>query len=202
MRGAAPWARDNIVFAGIMAIAPAVALFTYDRGAVIDWRVMRLTLYLYLAAFLLYCIYRMIAAYLAVKHDDRDHAIDLRAYATGQAALMFTFEAQASELLIHLEELWQHWNNAGEVLLYPLSDNPLMNLDHYGSIDLELRDFKLTYGKHLQRVGLDIPKFTSTALVGGYPSNREYAVVLGDLREHAQALGDIAKDVYENGVPL
>jgi hypothetical protein len=197
--GATPWARDNIVFACTMAIAPALALFAYDRGSAIDWRVVRLTLYLYVFAFVLYCAYRLIAARFEVRKEDREYA---QGYAMAQSALLWTFEAQAKELVAAIESLWQHWNNAGEVLIYPLGDNPLKNLDHYGSIDLELRDFRLLYGKHLQRIGLDVPKFTSAATLGGYRSNREYAVVLRDLKEHAQWLGDIAKELYETGVPL
>jgi hypothetical protein len=34
--GAAPWARDNIGVAGVMAIAPAVAMYFYDRGQAVD----------------------------------------------------------------------------------------------------------------------------------------------------------------------
>ncbi len=156
--------------------------------------------YLILVALLV--IWCAIKTWWELRGEDREHAQDLRAHAFGQAAMMFLFEAQAAELLSRLEELWQHWNNAGEALLYPLGDNPLKNLDHYNSIDLELRDFKLLYGTHIQRVGLDIPKFKSAAVIGGYRSSREYAVVLRDLKEHAQGLGDIAKDLYETGVPL
>jgi hypothetical protein len=200
--GATPWARDNIAFAGIMAVAPAIAIVFYDRGNAIDWRVVRLTLYLYLFAFVLYCVYRTIRAVFGVRGEDRDYAQRLMAHATGEAALMFNFEAQATELILRLEDLWHHWNNAGEVLLHPLADNPLKNMSNYNSIELELRDFKLLYGKHIQRVGLDVPKFTSATLVGGYHSNREYTVILRDLREHARALGEIAQDLHETGVPL
>lgn len=156
----------------------------------------------YLIIVALLVIWCAIKTWWELRGEDREHAQDLRAYASGQAAMMFLFEAQATELLSQLDDLWHHWNNAGESLIHPLNINPIKNLDHYGSIDLELRDFKLAYGKHLQRIGLDVPKFKSAAMVGGYPSDREYAVVLRDLREHTQALGEIAKDLYETGVPL
>jgi len=185
-----------------MAASPAVAFAILYREGHADLRLVWITVGMYGVALVFYCAYRLIRAIWDVRGEDRGRAQSLMAHATAQSALLCTFEAEATELISRLEELWQHWNNAGEILLYPLGDNPLKNLDHYGSIDLELRDFRLLYGKHLQRIGLDVPKFKSAAVVGGYPSDREYAVVLRELKEHAQGLGDIAKDLYETGVPL
>ena len=200
--GATPWARDNIAWSCVMAASPAVGFAMLYREGHTDLRLVWLTFGMYGLALIFYCAYRLIRAIFGVRREDEEYAQRLMAHATAQSALLCTFEAGATELLIRLEELWQHWNNAGEVLLYPLGDNPLKNLDHYNSIDLELRDFKLLYGTHIQRVALDIPKFRSAAVIGGYRSNREYAVVLRDLKEHAQGLGDIAKDLYETEVPL
>ena len=56
-RDSAPWARDNILFAGAMAIIPAIIAYVFDRAHVIDWPVIRLTLWMYLATLLVYAAY-------------------------------------------------------------------------------------------------------------------------------------------------
>jgi hypothetical protein len=89
---------------------------------------------------------------------------------------MFTFEAQAAELLLQLESLRQHWNNAEEVLLYPPDINPLKNLDHYGAIDLKLRDFKLIYGKHLVLIRL-FTRLESPSVTCSWYRHATYAIV-------------------------
>jgi hypothetical protein len=194
VEGATPWTRDNIGVAGIMAVAPPIAIYVLDRNQVMDWRVVRITAFLYLAAFGLYCLYRLIRGVFEVWTEDREIAV-------AEAALLWTFEAQALELLPQLEQVWHHWHNAGDVLLHPLNVNTATSS---ASVDLqmELRDFKLTYGNHLQRLALDVPRFTSKALIGSYPSNREYSEVLSDLREHARSLGATAQSVYDTRTRL
>jgi hypothetical protein len=148
----------------------------------------------YLILSVLFILWHSGWAWYEAKRDDRE-------YAMGQAALLWTFEAQAKELLIFLEKVWHHWHNAGEVLLHPLDVNDAKSTEAI-NLQIELRDFKLTYGKHLQRVSLDIPAFTSKSLTGGYPSSREYIEVLYDLREHTSKLGETAQRLYDTGIPL
>jgi hypothetical protein len=112
------------------------------------------------------------------------------------AALFRHYSACSSVLARRLEELWHHWNNAREVLLYPLGDNPLKNPDHYGSIDLELRDFRLIYGEHLSWLAWEIPEFSTTLPPLG--SDREYRGLLEDLKTHAGALDEAAKLIYKS----
>jgi hypothetical protein len=188
VHGSAPWARDNIFFAGVMAIAPALAMYLRDRNQTFDWGTVRMTLWLYLLAFVAYCLYLLIRAAFGVRAEDREMAVS-------ESRLLFTFEAQAVELVGQLEAVCFHWNNAGEKLLRPLDTNDA-NSPNSHELQMELRDFKNTYGKHLQRIGMDVPRFHSKASVSGYPSEREYPEVLADLKDHAQLLGDIAEEVY------
>lgn len=105
---------------------------------------------------------------------------------------------------MHLETLWHHWHNAGEVLLHPLDLNHPKTLGDASTIEIitELRDFKVAYGGHLNRLGADVPAFKSKTIAGGYPSSREYITVLYDLREHAANLDDTAQQLWATGIPL
>jgi hypothetical protein len=148
-----------------------------------------------------FLLWHGVGAWQDLRREDAAKVQGMREYATAQSALLWTFEAQARELLLSLEELWHHWHNAGEILLHPLNVNVPKGPDGSG-VQLELRDFKVTYGKHLQRLSLDVPRFTSNSLIGGYPSDREYCVVLQELREHASSLDETAQRIYDTGIPL
>jgi hypothetical protein len=162
-------------------------MYLYARGQAIDWRIVKVTAWLYLAAFAVYCLHRLIRAWLGVRGDDRARAI-------GQSMLLCTFEAEARELVNRLEEAWQRWQSSGENLLCPLTENPTKNT---GACDLqvELHDFKLLYVTHMQRVAIDAPYFISNALAAGLRSDHEYPVVLRDLKEHAEGLLEMAIDL-------
>ncbi|HEY5176500.1 MAG TPA: hypothetical protein VII95_13135 [Terriglobales bacterium] len=57
LRHAAPWAPDNLIFGGVMLISPLIAVFLfYGKNAIsnIDWRLVKTTGWLYLAALLIY----------------------------------------------------------------------------------------------------------------------------------------------------
>jgi hypothetical protein len=149
----------------------------------------------------LYLFRHGVGAWIDLKKEDAVEVQSLREYATAQAALLWTFEAQARELLLALERTWHHWHNAGEVLLRPLDVNEAKG-KNATDLQLELRDFKLTYGRHLQRLALDVKAFTSKALVENYPSSREYIEVLYDLREHREKLDETALELYRSGKPL
>ncbi len=155
--------------------------------------------YLILAGLLI--LWCAIKTWWELRQEDSAKARETREFAKAQAALLWTFEAQARELLLALERVWHHWHNAGEVLLHPLDENTTKSSES-GNLQLELRDFKLTYGKHLQRIARDVPTFTSRALVEGYPSSREYIDVLYDLREHREKLDSTALELYQSGKPL
>jgi hypothetical protein len=59
-KDAAPWARDNIAFAGFMFLAPTVAVYIHDRNHSIDWDLIRTTLWIYLGALTIYLGYHAI----------------------------------------------------------------------------------------------------------------------------------------------
>jgi hypothetical protein len=155
----------------------------------------------YLILLVFFLAWHCIRAWWEIRQEDKEYIHRLREHATAQAALLWTFEAQARELLPQLEEVWHHWNNAGDALLRPLDTNDAKSADSL-NLQIELRDFKLTYGKHLQRLALDVPDFSSKALTEGYPSSREYIEVLYDLREHARTLNETAQKLYTTGIPL
>lgn len=170
-----------------MAASPAVFFaILYSEGRA-DLRLVWLTLAIYGLALVFYCVYRLICGVFGVWREDREFAV-------AHAALLFTFEADANGLIELLEQVWLHWNEAGEVLLRPLEENHPKNNDTNG-IQMELRDFKVSYMNHMERVRLDAPDFASTALAEGYPSSREYFIVLRDLKNHAANLGRIADSI-------
>ena len=197
LRNSIPWARDNILIAGLMSIGPAIALFVYDRGHAFDWKLWWTTLWVYLAALGVYAIICVARTFFGIRAEDRE-------YAKAQAARLWTFSAQASDLILRLETVWHHWNNADEVLLYPLDLNHPKAIGDVSAIDLitELRDLKVAYGEHLSRLGADVPAFRSKAIAGSYPSSREYITVLYDLREHAANLDQTAQRLWDSGIPL
>jgi hypothetical protein len=113
----------------------------------------------------------------------------------GEAALFWHYSACSRNLANQLEKIRHHWQDAGEVLLYPLGNNPLKNLDHYGSIDFELRDFRLIYGEHLYWLDWEIPEFSTTLPPLG--SGVEYLTLLNELKTHSRLLDEAAKQICE-----
>jgi hypothetical protein len=69
-----PWARDNILFAGAMAIIPAIIAYIFDRAHVVDWPVIRLTLWMYLATLLVYVSYHSLRT---VQKLDAEHLTEI-----------------------------------------------------------------------------------------------------------------------------
>jgi hypothetical protein len=61
----------------------------------------------------------------------------------------------------------------------------------------EARDFKLRYADHLSVLKADFPEFISSTVTNGYPSSREYVVVLSDLKEHAVQLEETASRTWD-----
>src|SRR5271168_17038 len=51
---ATPWARDNMILAGTMAVIPGFAVYWVDRSHSVDWPVIKTTLWLYGGALLIY----------------------------------------------------------------------------------------------------------------------------------------------------
>ncbi len=54
-----PWARDNILVAGAMAVIPAFLIYLLDQKHSIDWELVRTALWLYLIMFLAYAAYHV-----------------------------------------------------------------------------------------------------------------------------------------------
>jgi hypothetical protein len=56
-RGATRWARDNIIFAGMMLVAPPILVYARAPKYPIDWVMIRTALWLYLSALTIYLIF-------------------------------------------------------------------------------------------------------------------------------------------------
>jgi hypothetical protein len=137
-----------------------------------------------------------------LREEDRASVQHRREYAIGQAALLRSFSAEANELIYWLERLQNHWSNCGESLLYPLDMNRPKTLEGTAEIEIELRDFKVGYGRHLVRLESAVPAFHSNTMTGNYPSNCEYTEVLYNLIEHAASLECTALRLSDSGIPL
>jgi hypothetical protein len=61
------WARDNILWAVVVLVVPPAAVYFHDPSHSIDWPLIRTTLWLYVAAFVIYAIYQ--SAHAAVTLD-------------------------------------------------------------------------------------------------------------------------------------
>ena len=110
--------------------------------------------------------------------------------------------AQADDLTVWLEQLWHHWNAAGETLIHPIGTKAdIKNWRAAGVSDIvaERRDFLVLYQDHIMRLQKDYPKFDSETAKDGYPSETEYYAVMNNLRAHAKLLKEVADHVWESG---
>jgi hypothetical protein len=115
------------------------------------------------------------------------------------AAVLNDRAVRAKELVRDLEAMWHHWNNAGETLVHPLTPtcDPIKDSKSMWKLIGEARDFKLRYADHLSVLKADFPEFISSTVTNGYPSSREYVVVLSDLKEHAVQLEETASRTWD-----
>ena len=96
--------------------------------------------------------------------------------AGAQAAMLWLFAAWAKDLILKLEETWDHWNYAGEKLIHPLDariDKLDFSKDDVNQLVNERRDFMLEYVIHFRRIKTDFPGFSSPVTMGEYPSDLE-----------------------------
>src|SRR5580658_3568372 len=90
-----------------------------------------------------------------------DDAVDESKRAGGQSWVLWTYAAQARDIVDFLERLWHHWNNAGEKLIHPLNGD-LDKVDYLkANLASERRDFMVMYMSHLMRLTTDLPGFAS-----------------------------------------
>jgi len=201
-----PFTLNRILLGCAMTIAPPLLLFGIDRTFNVNWGLLRATGWVYLCLLVLYFSFKAIQTKLEIRAEDKSAESErrqiLRETAIFQAGLLSMFSAQASYLANLLEAVWHHWHNAGEVLLYPLDINLPKNIEDTNLLTLELRDFKIAYREHVIRVRVDVPAFTSDTMTAFSPSNREYVVVLRDLKEHSASLMRTAQSLIDSGIPL
>lgn len=122
-----------------------------------------------------------------------------RRKASAQAALLWHYAGRAKGLAQDLEQLWHHWNDAGERLIRPVSSKaPDMKTF---SLDLlnERRDFMVRYMDNIVWIQADIPEITSNFLTAGYPNDDEYTVVMRNIQEHSRLLNEAADKVWNDG---
>jgi hypothetical protein len=121
--------------------------------------------------------------------------------AGAQAGILWTLAAQARDVLVNLEQVWHHWNDAGERLIHPL-DARIDKPDFLkGNLIAERRDFMAIYMTHLMRLRVDVPGFTSNVTVYGFPSDREYLQVRNALQDHADKLDAAADAIWKSEEP-
>jgi hypothetical protein len=198
-----PFTLNRILLGAALTIAPPILLSWVDNTFHLNWNVIRATGCVYLALFVLYCGLNAIKTRGEILAEDRAEIQRIRDQAIKQATLLWVIQEEALSLVFKLECVWHHWQNAGDALLHPLDINLPKILDStMDAIQGELREFKIAYGEHLLRLQRDFPSFRSDAVTGRYPSDREYIVVLYDLREHAALLGRTAQDLFDSGIPL
>lgn len=68
-KDATPWARDNILFAGLMVALPPLIAFVRNPSQSFDWGLFKTTLWLYVAAFGFYLVYQTAKAAWKVDTD-------------------------------------------------------------------------------------------------------------------------------------
>lgn len=118
----------------------------------------------------------------------------------GRAAMLWFIQARATELENRLEEVWHHWNYAGERLVHPL-DITIDKLKDYSAdaatkLINEHREFLVLYANHLSSLKAEFPEFTSPIVEAGYPANCEYHVALANMKAHIEKLGEEAQRIW------
>ena len=128
---------------------------------------------------------------------------DKRKRAGGQAVMLWHFSANADALLIELDQLWHHWNNAGEKLVHPIAENEeLKQWPATSHLAIERRDYTVRYSDHIQYLKEKFPTFDSPVTELGYPSEAEYSVLVAVLRKHVKELEDVAQHIWDKGQPM
>jgi hypothetical protein len=124
--------------------------------------------------------------------------------AGAQAAMLWTFAGWSRDLIQILEEVWDHWNYAGENLIHPLDariDKLDFSKDKAHQLSSERRDFMVEYVAHRRRIRADFPGFLSFVTTSAYPSDIEYRRVLNGLRSHAEKLEEEADKLWKAESP-
>jgi hypothetical protein len=127
--------------------------------------------------------------------------------AGSQATIMLFLSSRSEELTSRLEEAYHHWQYANQKLIHPL-DIQLNKIvtencsgDDIQRLRDEHRDFMVLYAAHLSALQSEIPGFTSEIAQGDYPSNKEYLLVLNDLRDHTRKLKETAQRIWDSESP-
>ncbi len=122
--------------------------------------------------------------------------------AGGQASLLWHFENTARQIIEFLQSAWHHWDNSGEKLAHPVGAKLELkdfSLENSRALIDERRDLMLLYSHHLTWITSELPDFESAITKGGYPCESEYPKLLADLEQHANALRNLAEEVWESG---
>lgn len=103
--------------------------------------------------------------------------------------LTLHYVTYADWLVTELQDLWYHWHNAGECLVWPIGAANEIKTDDPDSREKlyeELKKFQVRFFDHLRWIELELPEFRSRILSQGYEA--EYQDVLTDLQDHLKAL--------------
>jgi hypothetical protein len=195
-----------MLFLGIVTVGLALAAAVGTWWGVIqskDYRGGVVKLLVLPLAFIAIAILNAYSIYRNVKDVSKRKAQRLETqFVGGEAALLNFFQARADEMVRRLEELWHHYNAAGETLIYPAGgEQKYKNLssDAAGKLINERRDFMVLYTHHLHWLSLEIPKFQSATTINGYPSDKEYPEVLRNLKDHVALLEKLGDEAWYSG---
>ena len=183
----ADWPRDNVLVAGIAAIAPPIVLYFRRLGDPPDWRLLRTTLWIYL---LLFCIYLAFHAIrIPWKLDaERVRAIKEAVDAKAASELQFAEVKLASELRIAelMRKLFDERPNL-QIRVLNLSEEPRRGANIALDVQFRLCHFR---GRPATSISVDpIYSFGGT-----------YALRLGGLPFLAkEADYPVTYEVWENG---
>jgi len=81
------WVRDNILWAVVVLVVPPAAVYFHDPNHSIDWSLIRTTLWLYVAAFVMYAIYQSAHAAVTLDAERYAHVLEAERRATEAEAL-------------------------------------------------------------------------------------------------------------------
>ena len=109
--------------------------------------------------------------------------------AISEYALLLHYATYADWLVTKLQDVWFHWHNVGECLVWPIGAANEIKTDDSDlreKLYEELKEFQVRFFDHLKWVELELPEFHSRILSQGYAA--EYQDVLTDLQDHMKAL--------------
>lgn len=114
------------------------------------------------------------------------------------------YAKEADYLVRLLEDVWHHWDNNGEKLVYPLAKTTAIFNNTEGSIRLIKRwhAFCSVYEDHAANMKEDFPEFDTSVAAGTVPEDVEYHIFMQHLKYHATQLKERSAEEWKKAVTL